>query len=230
MTSLAGSRDARARSDRLARTVRELVKAGRWHRRLLASGLVAAGMAFGLNAIEPPPPPSVPVVTAARDLEPGTRLVAADVTTTKLTPGTVPDGAVGSEADTIGRTLVSAARRGEPLTDLRLVGAASTTGNDAVLAPVRIADAEAVALLRPGDIVDVLGAGLPVEGSATTSARLLASAVRVVTVPRREDDSGITTVTGEGALLVVTTTASTAARLAGAAVTDRLSVVLRGRG
>ena len=193
------------------------------------SGLLAAGMAFGLNAIEPPPPPSVPVVTAARDLAAGTRLATADVTTTLLTPGTVPEGAVDSLGNAVGRTLVSAARRGEALTDLRLVGASPSTEVDAVLAPLRIADAEAVALLRPGDVVDVLGAGLPVEGATASSARLLASAVRVVTVPRVQDDSGIAAVTGDGALIVVTTTASTAARLAGAAVTDRISVVLRGR-
>jgi hypothetical protein len=60
-----------------------------------------------------------------------------------------------------------------------------------------------------------------------TPARLLASAVRVVTVPRAAEAA--TAVTGDGALVVLATSATTAARLAGAAVTDRLSVVLRGR-
>jgi hypothetical protein len=99
-----------------------------------------------------------------------------------------------------------------------------------VQVPVRIADPDAVALLRPGDVVDVLGAGAPDQGGGspfTTSARLLASSVRVVTVPRAP--GSVTAVAGDGALVLLATSTTTAARLAGAAVTDRLSVVLRGR-
>ena len=49
-----------------------------------------------------------------------------------------------------------------------------------VAAPVRVADAEAVALLAAGDHVDVLAA--TVDGG--TEARLVAAGVRVLTVPR----------------------------------------------
>lgn len=219
------------RRSRPARWFRELTHAGRWHRRLLASGLLAGAMAFGLQSLEPPPPPSASVVSAARDVPAGTRLGPGDLTLVRLAPAAVPDGAVTSLGAAISRTVVSAMRRGEPLTDVRLVGAAPSPDSRQpwVTAPVRIADAEAVALLRPGDVVDVLGAGPPAQGSGSTSARLLAAAVRVVTVPRTADDQGLGDVGGDGALLLVTTTAATAARLAGAAVTDRLSVVLRGR-
>jgi hypothetical protein len=48
--------------------------------------------------------------------------------------------------------------------------------------------------------------------------------VRVVTVPRTPRDSFDA---GSGGLVLLATTSSTAARLAGAAVTERLSVVLR---
>jgi hypothetical protein len=67
---------------------------------------------------------------------------------------------------------------------------------------------------------------MPGDGSPQ-SARLLASAVRVVTVPRVVESA--TAIAGDGALVLLSTSATTASRLAGAAVTDRLSVVLRGR-
>ena len=212
--------------------LRELARAGRWHRRLLASGLAAGATAAALQSLEPPAPPSVVVVTAARDVPSGTRLGAADLAAVRYLPAAVPDGAVTDRRRAVGRTLVSSARRGEPITDVRLAGAGR--GGDAagalVQVPVRIADREAVGLLRPGDVVDVLGAGQPEAGGGSpfpSSARLLASAVRVVTVPRTAGSA--TAVTGDGALVLLATSASTASRLAGAAVTDRLSVVLRGR-
>jgi Flp pilus assembly protein CpaB len=208
--------------------VRDLVRTGRWHRRLLASALLAGSMAVALQALEPAPPPSVRVVTAARDLASGTQLSSADLAVTRLAPSSVPDGAITSPADALARTLVSTARRGEPLTDVRLVRSRRPAGDEgAVSVPVRIADAEAVALLRPGDVVDVLGAAPSSDSAGSTSARLLAAAVRVVTVPATGDRSGLGELGADGALVLVTTTSPTAARLAGAAVTDRLSIVLR---
>lgn len=217
----------------VTRWLRDLVRTGRWHRRLLASGLLAGATAAGLQALEPPPAPSVVVVTAARDIAAGTRLTPGDLATVRLSPSSVPDGALVTPAAALSRTLVSAARRGEPLTDVRLVGASphEPSGEDdrVVSVPVRIADAEAVALLRPGDVVDVLGAAPSMDGSGGTPARLLASAVRVVTVPATDTGSGLRDLGGDGALVLLASTPTTATRLAGAAVTDRLSVVLRGR-
>jgi pilus assembly protein CpaB len=215
---------------RSGRWVRELVRAGRWHRRLLASGLAAGATAAALQALEPPAPPSVVVVTAARDVPAGSRLGVADLATVRYLPAAVPDGAVTDRRDALGRTLVSGARRGEAITDVRLAGAGRVedAATGVVQVPVRIADPEAVALLRPGDLVDVLGAGAPDAGDGSPqSARLLASAVRVVTVPRVVESA--TAIAGDGALVLLSTSATTASRLAGAAVTDRLSVVLRGR-
>jgi len=218
-------------TSRSGRWLRELVRAGRWHRRLLASGLAAGATAAALHAVEPPAPPSVAVVTAARDVPSGSRLVAGDLASVRYLPDAVPDGAVTVRQHAVGRTLVSSARRGEPITDVRLAGAGRGPDPAAglVQVPVRIADPDAVALLRPGDLVDVLGAGLPeTEGSPfPSSARLLASTVRVVTVPRVAGSA--TALRGDGALVLLATSAATASRLAGAAVTDRLSVVLRGR-
>lgn len=99
-----------------------------------------------------------------------------------------------------------------------------------VSAPVRIADAATVRLLRAGDRVDVIAAqdGDPV-------ARVVAKDVRVADVPRgREDgrheypgpDGDGGTDTGSGALVVLSVERDTAAALAGAGVSGLLAVAV----
>ncbi|HEU4911824.1 MAG TPA: Flp pilus assembly protein CpaB [Actinomycetes bacterium] len=218
---------AGSRHDGVPRWLRGLPRAVRRHRRLLAAGLLAGSVALGMNAVAPPPPPSTPVLVAAHDLTAGQQLDAPDVATVRMDPGTVPDGALADEKDVHGRTVVSAVRRGEPLTDLRLVGPAAVDGlgPGLVAVPVRVADADEVRLVRPGDLVDVLAAGADGAGS---SARLVASAVRVLTAPRTAANR-FGGELGSGGLVVLATTSQTAARLAGAAVTERLSLILRGQ-
>jgi Flp pilus assembly protein CpaB len=131
-------------------------------------------------------------------------------------------------------------RQGEPFTDARLVGAPLLRGygDGLVAAPVRIADAGAVALVATGDLVDVLAAesamvpgqaGTAGAGSATlaTPARVVASAARVVAIPRPTGDGSSIGPLAEGALVVLATTPDIAADLARAAVTARLSLTLR---
>src|SRR5690606_35977836 len=70
-------------------------------------------------------------------------------------------------------------RRGEPITDARLVAPALMTGHeDRVALPVRLPDPAAVDLLRAGDTVDLLAAD-PAGGRASTVAR----DALVITVP-----------------------------------------------
>ncbi|MFI9393685.1 RcpC/CpaB family pilus assembly protein [Streptomyces bauhiniae] len=103
-----------------------------------------------------------------------------------------------------------------------------------VRAPVRIADAATVRLLRPGDRVDVVAAE---ERSASTgggSARVLARGARVVRLPEPlEGASGDGSAVGagegsvtEGALVVLAVPRATAARLVGANPMARLAVTL----
>ncbi|MFF8813343.1 RcpC/CpaB family pilus assembly protein [Streptomyces pactum] len=91
-----------------------------------------------------------------------------------------------------------------------------------VSAPVRIADAATVRLLRPGDRVDVLAA--PTDGSpGPVRTRVVARGVRVARVPAAGPAAG----SGEeGALIVLAVGRSTATELVGASVTSRLAVTL----
>ncbi|MFJ8753469.1 RcpC/CpaB family pilus assembly protein [Streptomyces sp. NPDC102441] len=97
-----------------------------------------------------------------------------------------------------------------------------------VSAPVRIADAATVGLLRPGDRVDVIAAA---DGEA--EAGVVARDVRVAEVPRGtgggeapfpEGDGGAGM--GHGALVVLSVERDTAAALAGAGASGRLAVAV----
>lgn len=211
--------------------LRDLRRTAGWHRRLLAAALAAAAVAFGLEAMEPAAPPHVRVLAADTDLTGGATLSTDDVRVTALPSAAVPAGVLSAGTDVTGRVLAAPVRAGEPLTDVRLVGPALVEGygTGLVAAPVRIADPAAVRLLRPGDVVDVLAASvaLGAPASATTSrtvpAETVASAVPVVAVPEPGEDGLL----AEGALVVLATTPAVAEDLAGAAVTSRLSLVVR---
>ncbi|MFC7841834.1 RcpC/CpaB family pilus assembly protein [Streptomyces sp. NPDC057382] len=87
-----------------------------------------------------------------------------------------------------------------------------------VTAPVRIADAATVRLLRPGDRVDVIAAA---ETAGGGDARVVARGVRVTKVPEPLEDTP-----DAGALVVLSVPRDTAARLAGASAAGRLAVTL----
>ncbi|WLQ34401.1 hypothetical protein P8A18_13565 [Streptomyces castrisilvae] len=86
-----------------------------------------------------------------------------------------------------------------------------------VSAPVRIADAATVRLLRPGDRVDVVAS----EG-AGTKARVLAEGARVEQVPAVSAEGA----SGAGALIVLAVPRTTAADLAGAGISGGFAVIL----
>lgn len=202
---------------------RDVARAVSRRRGLLAAGLTAGAVATALPALAPTPVEGVTVLAAARDLAPGSGLTAEDVLTVDLPRSRVPDGALTSPTAAVGRTLAGAVRRGEPLTDVRLVSAQLLTGLTAgqVAVPVRLADPVAAALLSAGDRVDVVAAATDAAGPADNSAQIVAAGVLVLAVPQATEFEG------EGALVVVAASTTTAVRLAGAAVTAQLSAVIR---
>ncbi len=199
---------------------RDLVRAAGWHRRLLASLAAAAAVYFTVAAVSPDPPPTIPVLAAARDLPGGAVPGPGDLRTVRLPPNAVPRGAVRPGTPLGSRMLSGPVRAGEPLTDARFVapGLVRRAPGDAVAYPVRIEDAEAVALLRVGDRVDVLAA----SATARRGAARVASGVPVLALP--VPTSGAS----RGALVVLSVVPETAADLAQAAVNSRLSLALTG--
>ena len=125
--------------DRLTRPLRAVRRAVLVRRRLLAAALTAIAVATGLHAATAPPPPSVRVLTAARDLPAGTVLAGSDLVEVEFAPDSVPEGLA---PDAVGRTLAAPVRSGEPVTDVRLVGEALARSDpDLTALPVRLPDA-----------------------------------------------------------------------------------------
>ncbi len=205
--------------------LRDVTSAINRFRRPLAALCAAGAVLAALNVLAPGPAATTAVLAAARDLPAGHVLGIDDLHRLDLPPAVVPAGVLRPGASVLGRAVALPVRRGEALTDVRLVGAsllAAVGERGLVGAPVRIADAAAVALLSPGDRVDVLG-----STDTATQARVVASDVVVVTVPGGGPDDRADPLEG-GALVVLATTPATAQALAHAATTARLSVVLRG--
>lgn len=199
---------------RLRRAVRRTVLA---RRRWLAAASAGVAVLAAVQAARPAPDPTVPVTVAAADLVSGTTLTPGDLEVRRLPVDTAPHGLA---TDAVGRTLASPVRRGEPITDVRLVAPALASGYPGrVSMPVRIADADMVGLLRVGDRVDLVAAD-PRRGTATSVAR----DVPVIALPSPDGDEGASTLGGR--LVVVAAVPADVDQIAGAAVTDLLSVVI----
>jgi Flp pilus assembly protein CpaB len=196
-----------------------------WSRTLLARRIAAAGLVVlaGVAALRPDPDGErTQVVVAARDLSPGAALTADDLRVEKRLAPTIPDGAQ-SDIDTVaGSTLAGPTRRGEVLTDVRLLGrrlAESAAGPDARIVPVHPADSALADLVRPGDVVDVVAAS---ETSSQSAPRIVATNAIVVLVSAKQKAQGAT----NDRVVLVALPAASANAVAGAALTQTVSLTL----
>ena len=188
-------------------------------RRVGATLLAVIALVLALRpgpAADAAAPPLQPVVVAARSLDAGRALEAGDLAVGRYPPGTAPAGVVAEPDLLVGRVLAGAVRAGEPLTDARLVGPGLTSllPDGQVAAPVRLADLAVAALVRTGDLVDVLA-----TGPDAAEAETLASGVRVLAAGGSGDGP-------TAGLLLVAVDTATAARLAAASTTATLTVSL----
>jgi len=165
-------------------------------RRAGAGGLVVlAGIA---TLRSNPDGDSTEVVVAVRDLHPGTALTTDDVRLEKRLATTVPDGSLADLGTVVGSTLAGPTRRGEVLTDVRLLGsrlAESTAGPGARIVPLHLADGALVDLVRVGDVVDVLAVPATDSQAATQPvaqpvSRVVATDAVVVLVSARQKAQG----------------------------------------
>jgi hypothetical protein len=145
-------------------------------RRPLAAMLVALAVLAGLRTTVGPGPPTVEVSVAARDLPAGERLTAGDVSITRWPADLAP---AGSTRPVAGRVLAAPLRRGEAITDLRLVGPALARAHpELTVMPLRLPDPAAVELLQVGDRID-LSAVDPETGEVAA----IAADVLVLAIP-----------------------------------------------
>lgn len=192
-------------------------RALRWHRRLLAA-VFAALAVYCVLAVLTEADRGVPVVAAARTVPGGTALAAGDLTLLRLPAAAVPEGALTSPADAVGRTVVGQLPARGVVTASSLTSGGSLVVQGRVALPVTLADGAPVGLLRVGDRIDLLGVG------ATGAVEVLASAVRVVTIPAA-DTGGLLGAAEQ--VILVDLTPDQAARVVGAAAGSPLEFALR---
>ena len=189
-------------------------------RRIMAGGLV---LLAGVAALRPDPADSRrDVIVAAHDLSPGVVLAADAVRTVTRAAGPVPEGAVTGLSAIVGATLAGPARSGEVLTDARVLGprlAGLTIGPNARIVPLRLADAAVLDLIRPGDVVDVLGAPSAVS---EVEPRLVASNAVVVLVSAKQTNSA----TDRERVVLVALPAVAANALAGATLVETVTLTI----
>lgn len=185
-------------------------------RRVTAGALVVLA---GLSAIRSDPRgDQLEVVVARRDIAPGTILTVDDLSLESRTAHTLPDGAATDVAAVVQATLAGPVRRGEILTDVRVLGDRLTdaaAGPDARIVGVHPADAALTDLVRPGDVVDVVATGPDDAGAA----RVLASGGIVVLVSDKNNH--------DDRVVLVALPATAAVAVAGATLGQAVTLTLR---
>jgi pilus assembly protein CpaB len=135
-----------------------------WPRRVLAlMCLLAAAITAAHRPVSGALPsnhagPTARVLVAVRDLAAGAALTSRSVRLVAVPADLVPAGAVVSLDAAGDRIIAAPVRRGEPITDARLLGPGLVAGlspPDMRAVPVRLADAQTATLLRAGDQIDL---------------------------------------------------------------------------
>jgi len=196
-------------------------------RQVTAGALVGLALVLALRPAPPsgpPPADTTAAVVAASDLPAGTVLDAADLALAEFPAAVLPAGASAEGSALTGQVLAGPVRRGEVLTDVRVVGPGlwSQVPPGEVATPVRLADLAVATLLRAGDRVDVL-----VSTAETDTAEVVAAGALVLTAPPGAAAADRSAAAPEGAgLLVLAVPPETARVLAGAATRGTLTVTL----
>jgi Flp pilus assembly protein CpaB len=209
------TRTVRRRLIRALRGVRRTVLA---RRRIGAALLAGVAVAAGLRALAVPTPTTA-IQVVRHDLEAGAVVRVDDLVTVEVPPESVP---AGIAKDAAGRTLAAPLRRGEPVTDVRLLGPAFTQGYPGLTAvPVRLPDAAAVALLQPGDRIDLVSSRQRGGSGLLTGATVLA-------IPEVPSDTSTGGAAPAGRLVVLGVPVESAYDTSRASVQDLLSFTFSG--
>jgi pilus assembly protein CpaB len=208
------------------RTWRDLSTQVGLRRRLIVALLTGIAVVSALSAIRPSPAPGRQVWVAAHNLSGGEPLTAGDVRVERLPRTDLPADVLAAGVSIVGRLLAAPMRRDEPFTDVRLLSPSLLSATDqpgAVAVPVRVADGPAtLALVHPGDLIDVIAAPDADSGAAPTSFTVVRD-VRVLATPVPDEDAQSGDTAG---LLIVAASNRQAATLAQAVVGARLSVAV----
>jgi Flp pilus assembly protein CpaB len=189
-------------------------------RRVVAGALVVLAAVAAVRS--DPDGDRTEVVVATRDLAPGVELSADDIRIETRSAATIPEGSQSNAGAVVGARLAGPARRGEVLTDVRLLGprlAESTAGPDARIVPLPLSDTALLDLVRPGDVVDVLAAATSDTG-ADAKPQVVATDAVVVLVSEKPKGAG----TGTDRVVLVALPAHAANDVAAAALIQTVTL------
>ena len=155
----------------------------------------------------------VAVVVASRQVAAGSTITDTDVKVMRMPRQAVPDGVLTQTQEAIGKVAGTGIRSGQILTDLTLVGGATTDGT--VVLSVKLENPELASLAPPGTRVTLY---------ATTSAQAVASPVLVVAVPAV--GSGNVLSGTSGTVLLVRVTAAEAGAITMAMSSSTLTLAI----
>jgi pilus assembly protein CpaB len=180
-----------------------------------------ASVLTGLSAAASEGPAMTTVVEAKSQLPAGLLLSESDLVLDRVVASDVPEGVLTDANELVGKTLAAPVAQNQMMTLLTTTAARTSVPAGHVIAPLRLGDSALTALLRPGDVVDVVAANPEGDVPAT----VVASNVRVVTVPEAPNDRP-----GpgpDGGLVLIDVDSPKAAIIAQAAASGTLSVFWR---
>jgi len=190
-------------------SLRNIVRALRWHRRGAAVLALLVAVLAGLGAVSSMNAGGVPLVVAASDLSAGAVLQSTDLIVVEAPPGLVPSGAFASPDELVGRPLSVGLTQGTAVTTAALTDDALVDHEAAeVLVPIRVHDADVATLLRVGDRLTIVST--TPEGVVAT----VAEHIRVAQLPRSASGGLLSGGSTTGALIVVAVPQVIAARVA----------------
>lgn len=201
------------------RAVRRFVLA---YRRPVAATCAALAVIAGLSAVKPPDPATTPVVVAAHDLDSGADLADDDVEVRQVPSELAASNAYAAVDAVVGHPLNGPVRRGEAITDMRLLSTDLLAGypSGSTLATVRIADPQSLWGVEVGAYVDVIG----VEVEGKRAGKVIADDAQVVALPDADADSLVGP--SSGVSVVVCVPSDTAVALAEAGSRMQLGVIV----
>jgi pilus assembly protein CpaB len=202
------------------RPLHALARATSWHRRKLAALAAVAAVLTGVTAAAPEGPAMMSVVKAKSRLPAGTVVSTSDLVLDRVAAADVPEGVLTDPLTLVGKTLAAPVAENQMMTPLAATAARTSVPYGHVIAPLRLVDTALVALLRPGDVVDVIAAD-----AQAGRAIVVAAGARVVTIPQVPDEW--VRPDPEGALVLIDVDAHTAPIVAQAAASATLSVIWR---
>ena len=186
-------------------------------RRTIAALLAVVGALLLVGTFHGSSNVSVKTLVATNEIASGSVIGVRDVELRNLPIHLVADGSFHSTTDAVGEIAVGAIRRGEVITDARVVAPALLSESGKVAIAITLNDSANAQLVHAGDHVDVL---VSQPGAFATNgalpARIVASDVEVLSAKSHE----------QGGVVVLAVSAKDAQAIAG--VNDRITLVLLG--